>query len=501
MNGEKLKQILQNDEEFCAELLKIPTKPDEHGEVHLVPMVLNRVQQHLAQNLGLRNIIVKARQLGVSTAILAFNFRRIMTTPYLRGLLIAHKDEVTTMLLDRLNCFYDNLPEPLKLPTDRQSQRELRFASFGSGIHIETASARVTGRSETLGLAHLSEIAHWAAERITELMAGITQAVPKTGIITIESTPRGNSGYFYELFQASKRGETPYKVFFFPWWWDKGYYLERGNPIAVPSDRGRLEFTPEEMSLINNFNLDEDQIRWRRAKIVELKELFFQEYPENDVDCWFPTGAVVFDAVALRRQRLMHLRNPMREEDGILYWKLPVGGLHYIIGVDTALGLPRGDFSVASVYEMSACEQVAVYRARIGADLFSEKVKYLGKKYNNAQVVPETTGGYAEVLLKILEDYPNVYMELDSKRRGWLTNSKTRPLMISTFATALRSNNIIIHDAVTLQEAQDFQDAGDGTLGVPRGSHDDSLFASMLALVVRQLHPQHITRVRPFRYH
>lgn len=500
VNAERLKQILQSDEEFCANFLKIPTKPDANGEVHLIPMVLNRVQRYLAEHLGKRNVIVKPRQTGVSTGILAFNFRRILTTPYLRGLLIAHKDDVTMMLLDRLTTFYDNLPEPLKLPTDRESQRELRFAGLKSGMHIETASARVSGRSETLGIAHLSEVPHWPPERVKELLAGITQAA-SAGIITQESTPKGNSGAFYELYQAAKRGENNYQAFFFPWWWDIEYQMGRDDVLAAPPDKGKLEFTAEETSLINNFGLTEEQIRWRRTKIIELKELFYQEYPENDVDCWLATGAMVFDGVAIRRQRLQNLRNPSREEDGILYWRLPVGGQHYIIGVDAGLGLPKGDFSVATVYEMSACEQVAVYRARIGADLFADKVKYLGKRYGNAQIVVETTGGYGEVILKVLEDYSNLYQELGDKRPGWSTNTRTRPLMISTIATALRSDGIIIHDAVTLQEIQDFQDMGDGKLGVPRGSHDDSLFASMLALVVRQLHPQHITRIKAFRYH
>lgn len=503
VSRDQLREILQDDVKFCANFLKIPAKPDIQGAVHLVPMILNRVQQYLAIHRGLRNIIVKPRQVGVSTAILAFNFRRILTTPYLRGLLIAHKDEVTMMLLDRLNIFYDNLPPPLQLPTDRQSQRELRFATLNSGIHIETASARVTGRSETLGFAHLSEPAHWAPERVDELMAGIDEAVPKTGVEDKESTPKGNSGYFYELYQASKREETPYKTFFFPWWWDKDYRLERGNPLALPSDKGILTFTPEETYLINNFALDEDQIRWRRFKSSknELGELFFQEYPENDVDCWLSTGTLIFDAVALRQQRLHYIQKPMREEDGILYWRLPVGGQSYIIGVDPALGLPNGDFSVASVFESRSCEQVAIYRARIGADLFGEKVKYLGKRYNNAMIVVETTGGYGETMLRMLTDYPNLYQDVGNTKPGWSTNTKTRPFMISTYATALRSDGIMIHDEVTLQESQDFQDLGEGRLSVPRGSHDDSLFAAMLALTARQIQPQHITRPRPVRYH
>lgn len=493
-----IKEILDNDELFAKEFLKIPTKPDGHGVVHLVPMVYNAVQSFLSKHLTRRNVIIKARQLGVSTGILSRNFRKILTHEHIRSLLVAHKDDSTAMLLDRVYGFYDNLPPEMQPLTDRESQRQIRFAKLDSGIHIETAGARVSGRSETLSLAHLSEVAHWSPEKIRELMAGITQAA-KAGEITIESSPKGNSGYLYEVYQAAKRGDSVYEAFFFPWWWDKGYRLSRESPFALPRDRGKLTFTDEETALMNKYHLDEDQIRWRRATIDELKELFPQEYPENDIDCWLSTGIAVFDAVAIRRQQLQHISSPIKEEDGVKYWKMPLGGHRYVIGVDSGKGLPKGDFSVATVLEEKSCEQVATYRARIGTDLFGEKVKYLGKLYNNGSIVVETTGGYGDVVMHLLADYPTVYT--DGVRKGWSTNAKTRPLMISTLATALRAGDIIIHDETTLQEISDFQDLGNNRLGVPFGSHDDSLFALMLALVVRQYHPQAVARAKIIRYH
>lgn len=493
-----IREILDNDELFAERFLKIAAKPDSEGIVHLVPMKYNAVQSYLSKHITKRNVIVKARQLGLSTCILSRNFRKILTHAHIRSLLVAHKDDSTAMLLDRVYGFYDNLPDEMKPTTDRESQRQLRFAKLDSGIHIETAGARVSGRSETLTLAHLSELAHWAPERVKELMAGITQAT-KAGEVVIESSPKGNSGYFYELYQAAKRGDSVYKAFFFPWWWDKGYRLSRSSLFALPKDKTKLSYTKEEALLANKFNLDEDQIRWRRATIDELKELFPQEYPENDIDCWLSAGAAVFDTLAIRRQQLQYASPPIKEEDGILYWKMPVGGYHYIVGVDTGKGLPKGDFSVASVMEEKSCEVVAIYRARIGTDLFGEKVKYLGKLYNKANIVVEVTGGYADIIIKMLEDYPNVFSERGKK--GWNTNVRTRPLMISTLATALRTGGVIIHDSITIQEISDFQDLGDNKLGVPFGSHDDSMFALMLALVVRQYHPQAVTRAKIIRYH
>jgi len=132
-------------------------------------------------------------------------------------------------------------------------------------------------------------------------------------------------------------------------------------------------------------------------------------------------------------------------------------------------------------------------------DLFGEKVKRLGEMYNYAFLVVETTGGYGDVVLRILGDCLNVYRRKDGQK-GWNTSTGTRPLMISTLAALLRANEVIIHDDVTLQEIADFQTIGD-KMDVPKGSHDDSLFALMLALVVRQNFPlPGLERPKPTRY-
>ena len=72
--------------------------------------------------------------------------------------------------------------------------------------------------------------------------------------------------------------------------------------------------------------------------------------------------------------------------------------------------------------------------------------------------------------------------------------------MISNLDTYLRSGNIVVHDDTTLQEIRDFQDIN-GKLDVPRGSHDDCLFALMLALVVQQYYPVAYERAKVVRYH
>ena len=495
---------LEDPETYAFKCLKILTKPDDNGRSYLVPMKFNRMQSHFVHNMTNRNIGIKPRQIGFTTGNLAIDFFNTATYPFVHTLLVAHKDDSTKMLLDVTKRFYKHLPQDMKPEVDRDSERRLRFSRLDSEIHIETAGAKIAGRSKTVHRLHLSEISSWEPQNIKELIAGLTETVPSNGVITEESTPKGNSGYLYEHYQAAKRGDIPYKAFFYPWWWDDSYKLSVDNPLVVPANKGKLIYTSDEQILVNVEGLTEDQIRWRRWKQGQLKELFPQEYPENDIDCWLAGGVQIFDRVGLQRQR-QYLNKPLAEEENVLYWKKPVGGKRYIIGVDMGRGLAQGDFTVAQVIDLANMEQVAVLRVRINADLFAERLYRLIKEYFTPVIAIENNTGYGDAVFSYLkrQNCPNIFKEENTERPGWCTDTKSRPLMISAMSAAIRSGDITIHDNVTLQEATDFQDIG-GKLTVPSGSHDDSLFALMIALAVRQYFPHKagiiLQRAKPIRY-
>lgn len=492
-------KAFDDPEAYAANYLKILSKPDEYGASYLIPMKFNRMQQHFVRNKASRNICVKPRQMGFSTGELAIDFFYVATYPYTYSLLVSHKDDATKMLLDVTKRFYRHLPDEVKPEVDRDSERRLRFNVLDSEIHVETAGAKVAGRSKAIHRLHLSEISSWEPTNVKELIAGLTETVSEYGAITEESTPKGNSGYFYDHYQAAKRGDIPYKAFFYPWWWDVDYKLEPGSPLAIEANRGKLVYSDEEQLLVNANGLNENQIRWRRWKVAGLKELFPQEYPENDIDCWLAGGIQVFSRVGLQRQLQQYRQAPTEDDENTKYWKKAIGGKRYIIGVDVGRGLSHGDDTVAQVLDLANMEQVAVLRARIDSDLFSERLYRLIKEYHYPVTAIENNTGYADAIFKNLklENCPNIFKEENSERPGWCTDTKSRPSMIAAMATAIRSGDIIIHDDITLQEASDFQDI-DGKLTVPSGSHDDSLFALMIAVAVRQYFP-YKAGVRPER--
>lgn len=311
----------------------------------------------------------------------------------------------------------------------------------------------------------------------------------------------GNSGYFYDLYTAAKHHEVPYEPFFFPWWWCDRYQLAADSSQSVENDRIILP-SPEENDLIKQFNLNHNQIRWRRWKWRELdkiqRDLFRQEYPENDVDC-FLTSSTVFDVAAL--QEALRQGIPSIEHNTHLTtWKRSRRDRNYIIGVDVGEGLPMGNWSAAAVLDCLSGEIVAVLRCKQPQDWFATELQKLGFAYNEALIAVERNQGQGVLACLLKDGYANLYAhrELDGgeARLGFPTTPRTRPGLISGFGSALQTHDIVIYDEGLLDECMNFQ-LIDGKPQAAPGKSDDTLFAAMIAWYCREFVPNLLKRGEP----
>ncbi len=464
------------------------TKSDKNGQSRLVPMELWQTQKHYIQNRTHRDICVKSRQTGFSTGVMADNAHRLFTLPYQRMCIITHDQETSEFLFQTVQRFHRNLPPEIRPVTDWKSGTRMRFPNLDSYVYIDSAKSDTLGIGHTLNVAHLSEVARYPAKKALNLFADISQTVPEGGYITLESTPQGRAGLFYDLYKDAKAGNNNYKAFFYPWWWDI---------TCIREVKEKLEYTKEEKELAEKYKLTTEQITFRREKIAELKDLFFQEYPESDVDCWLAGEMSVFDGVAIRQYMLKI--DVGKAEGNLTIWKDVIGGEKYVIGTDTAGGHPKGDFSVASVIRCKTNEYVARLRGRIPPDLFTEELIRLGKRYNFAKIaVPDD--GHRKVVLHILQEnnYPDIYLheEYDTItgsvhfQVGWQTNSKTKPFMVDSLAVALRSNDLVSWSENLMNEASAYvwerSQAGKMKATKAGSSQDDELDAVMVALQIRE---------------
>lgn len=478
---------------------------DRHGR--LVPLVPNAAQRLLARRRGRRNIILKARQLGMTTWIAARFFLSTVLRPGTVTLQVAHTLESAQQIFRIVHRFLRHLPPALAaaLVTARANVRELAFAHNDSRYIVETAGNPHAGRGLTIHNLHASEVAMWPGNP-RETMAALLAAVPSDGCVEIESTPNGVGGYFYEAWQqahaprrASRLSLTPQ---FFPWWLEPSYRL----PLAPGETLEPL--TEDEMLLATRVRLEPEQLKFRRHLRKTFGSHAPQEYAESAADCFLISGRPVFDLAAIepRLRQLFHSRlQPARSSanDALREWLLPQSGRSYIIGVDVAEGGSDGDFSAAEVIDQETGLQCAELLARWPIARFTQELADLGRRYNTALLAVERNNQGLAVLYALEHQfgYPRLFRHADvvpAGKPGWLTNARTKPLAVAALGKMLCDAPEAFLSERLLEQCRSFSYLENGELGALPGAHDDLVMAMAIAQAVRkQTAAPHLGEVAP----
>ncbi len=230
-----------------SNLYKIIVKGDDEEDGLVIQFKPNRPQRRLIRRLHHRNIILKARQLGFTTliAILWLDTALFSKSPIRCGIIAQDKEAAEVIFRDKVKFAYNNLPEALRLamPLSKDSASELMFAHNGSSIRVATSM-----RSGTIHRLHVSEFGKICAkfpDKAREVVTGSIPAVPKSGILVIESTAEGQEGEFYKMTKRAmdirKQGtpltEKDYRFHFFPWWEAPEYELDHDAVLFTDGDR------------------------------------------------------------------------------------------------------------------------------------------------------------------------------------------------------------------------------------------------------------------------
>lgn len=491
------KRFLEDFCFFCKHAIKIRTKDGK-----IVPLVLNKVQERFVDTVlrqwqtdgYIRVIILKARQQGLSTVVSAFLYWWLCQHKAQKGLVVAHKADSSRALFDLYRRFHQNCPELLKPSTAYSSRKELVFNELDTGLLVATAGGEGIARGETITHAHLSEIAFWPPISAQENLNALLQSIPNSrdSACFIESTANGYN-LFYEMWGEATSGRNGYVPFFSAWFESDEY-----RTLAPEG----FEKTYEEIDLAEKYGLDDDQIYWRRVKIAQNgDDLFKQEYPANPDEAFLASGRPVFDP-ALVSPLLDAAPAPIKRmavEEGTLVEHsrgelLVYKGLDpndvYTIGADVAIGVRNGDYSVAQVLNGDK-EQVAVWRGHIHPDAFASVLSALGYYYNSALIAPERNSHGLLTCVRLYKDlqYPNVFLDVtegqvadrDTLNIGFLTNVKTKPLVIDRLRAALRDGEIVINDQTTLREMLTYVVTESGAMEAEEGCHDDCILSLAIA--------------------
>ncbi|HTH53543.1 MAG TPA: hypothetical protein VL495_06310 [Edaphobacter sp.] len=469
--GEEIDANPEKMIEVIAEHLKVR---DRNGKTRLLKA--NDVQRAFEQKRGRRNIVLKARQMGMTTWIAARMFMKTITAGGVLTVQVAQTREAAEGIFRMVQRFWEHLPKEARegpLRRSRANLGQMCFPELDSEFRILSAGDEGTGRGLSIQNLHLSEVSRWPGEA-QETLAGLRAALSPSGEMVIESTPNGAYGCFYaEWNRAAASGMVQH---FFPWWKEKEYIADSVT-----------DFTPEERALVLAHNLKPEQIGFRRSLEASYQGLRSQEFAEDPVTCFRATGECCFDVAAIE-DRLDRTPHPIESRRGgaLLVWLPPLAGKRYLVAADTAGGGSAGDFAALQVIELETGLQCAELQQRLNPLELAHAIVELAREYGNAKVTVERNNHGTAVLayLDSVHRYANLYC-MDGVA-GWLTTSGNKPRMIARLGALLVESPWLFASRRMLEECRTFVNFPNGRTGAANGAHDDCLMAMAVAQAARE---------------
>lgn len=328
MYDDKIKMLAELRSDFAvfgSKCLRIRTKI---GTVE--PFVMNEAQVEADRLLEkqrrehgwVRALILKGRQQGISTYVGGRFYHKASMRKGVNVYILSHEQMASDNLFGIVDRYQRN--NPIAPHVGVSNTKELVFDILDSSYVVATAGTKAGGRSRAISLFHGSEVAYWAnaPDHFAASVQGVPLA-PGTEII-LESTSAGAGGEFYEKWQDAEAGRGDYIAIFLPWWLSREYWREPepGFELDQEADDGELS----EAEYAETFKLNMGQMAWRRAKILELRDvqIFKREYPAIPAEAWTsPAGHEPF----ISPVHVLRARKRQTEGHGPL-----------VLGVDPASG-------------------------------------------------------------------------------------------------------------------------------------------------------------------
>jgi hypothetical protein len=437
----------------------------------------NAAQREFERRRGRRNIVLKARQMGMTTWAAARFFLRTITQPGTLTLEVAHSQESAEEIFRIVHRFVNWLPEEVRegpLKTSQSNVRQIVFPEIDAQYRVVSAGDRNAGRGLTVQNLHCSELARWPGDP-AETLAGLQAGMTPGAELILESTPDGVGGCFHEEWQ--KAGETGMVRHFFPWWLEPRYRAEAVDEAGL---------TEEERDLMARHGLDAEQIGYRRRIRANFRGLARQEYAEDEQICFLASGESVFELDAIEARLLQVPAAAERRRNGeVEIWLPPLPGREYLVAVDPAGGGSEGDYSAAEVLDLETGMQCAEFAGHVGGLELARLVTELAAEYNGAWVVVERNnhGSGVLALLETACGCGRIYRQ--NGQAGWLTTSVSRPAVLGQLGAALVEHSERFKSRRLLAECRSFVRLPNGGSGARAGTHDDRVMAMAVGLGAR----------------
>ena len=415
------------------------------------------------------NIILKSRQLGISTLSAGYSLWLMLFHQDKNVLVIATGKDVAKNLVTKVRVMYDNLPSWLKTNVEETNKLSLRFKN-GSQIKA-IASNESAGRSEALSLLILDEAAF--IDKVDTIWTAAQQTLATGGDCIALSTPNGVGNWFHQQWVGAEDGTNEF------------------NPI-------KLHWT---------CHPDRDE-SWRAEQDKVLGPS--QAAQECDAD-FLTSGQSVVDPQILQWYKDELVEAPVEEQGidrNLWVWRQPDYKKEYIVVADVSRG-DGSDYSATQVFEIGDMEQVAEYKGKLSTTDYGHFLIDLATKYNDAILVIENNNiGWATIQTVIDRGYKNLFYQskdlqvvdvehqVNNKYRaqdrsmvpGFSTTLKTRPLIVAKMEEYTREKLVKIHSNRLIDELFVFiykSGITNSKAEAMQGYNDDLVMSYSIALWVR----------------
>lgn len=303
---------------------------DEHGKT--IPLRPNKVQRKIWdemvkqawQERPIRLIVLKARQLGVTTFDEALQYFMVRSRANWESLLLAHTEPETGKIFKIAKRFWEHDTDFTEGKPPKSNEVIFRHPGGTAHFAIRTGGGHFVGSGGTLSALIITELAKWqgTANAVEDQMAsllGSVAEIPDTFVV-IESTANKSdvSGEFRRRWELASSGNSDYAPVFCGWM-DRDDYV-RNEPLTLPLDA-------DEQWLVESLGASDAQLAWRRHTIRNRYngrvDLFRQEFPSTPEEAWQAHRGTIFPGL----KKLIHHWSPPLES-------LVAAGWEFYRGID-----------------------------------------------------------------------------------------------------------------------------------------------------------------------
>jgi hypothetical protein len=537
--------------QFCSQL-KIETK--EHGLRKMDRLLGTQtyVMDEIAR--GLEDdchfyVILKGRQLGITTISLALDLYWTFTHPGLQATLTTDTEENRDMFRTTLAMYMDGLPREYKIPQVTHNRNSLSLRNR-SRLFYQVAGLRAKGslgRGKAITFLHGTETSSWGDEEgLASLLASLAETNPNR-LYMFESTARGFN-MFHDMYVTAKKARTQ-RAIFCGWWRNELYSADPNSSVYKTYWDGRLTGEEKEwnkdIKKLYGFEINSRQIAWWRWKLHEgIKDdaLMYQEFPPTEDYAFVMTGTSFFSnsrcseaARVAKNKKFDAYRysfgsnfqdtEVLKSSDKLAtlkIWEEPIDTAFYVIGADPAYG--SSDWADRFCIQVFRCyadglDQVAEFAtSELNTYQFAWVIAHLAGAYKNSTLNLEVNGpGQAVInelrnlkrqavslggatgkgLLYVLGSMTNyIWRKNDtlggiSNSIGWLTTQGSKERMMNYTKDYFERQMMNVVSMETLEEMKGIVREG-GSIHAPGRGKDDRVIAMALACAAyaEQLQPR-----------